>query len=687
MLKTPWPWSARLALVAGVLALVESLLSGQLRTAAVGTALGVTLGGGLGLAMDLLGLPLRRLPRLAALIVWPLLCIGGALWLARALGIFARLEGEYASLAWGALAASSLSAIFGGLALATLQPTRTDPAALVSRLSKKGRRWVVGALLAGALGALLADRLLFVGLYPIAHAALRLATLAGFGAALFFHRSWRPTLRRWATLLAALAMVTIATFASLHAAPVTLAKITQPFGACWLDTLRSLTDVDGDGFSGMLTGGDIAPWDPAVSLTAAGDNVLDPTLGDLKLYPGEGPAPLSVIFISIDTLRPDHLGVYGHSRDTSPNIDALAARSTRYTRAYTAGTWTSLAMSAAHRGIYPRRMHWTHLVETSKYRLLRKHETSTLRDGERLRLWFGLPVEDPRPTLAQRLRARGMATLAVVDDGYSQFFNPHLGAGDGFDSFKVAPVLRGSRPNNAGTSDLAITALAGVPADTSFFMWVHYFGAHGPNRRFKDVPKYGKSRTDRYDHMVRQTDQELGRFLDAIERVRATRPVLVVLTSDHGETFSKKRHHGNGVTEGQVRIPLLISGPGFDPGVDDRLASIVDIAPTVLAATQTPTGQAVFDGLDLAQPAPKGRVILAETWRYRADMKPRYDVMALMNGRKVLTFDRRRNSRKTTWQRKQGLPRAKSLKTPATLEAALKRYLNQTRGGAVHWQD
>jgi len=684
----PWPWSARLALCGCALGGTDALVGGAYGAIIAAGGLGATLGAVVGAGLDLVGLLASMLPRWGALAVWPAGLLAAALWLARALGAFARLSGRHAALAWAVLVAVGLGAIAGGAALASLQRTRGEPLGLAARLGPRWRRGVLALLGLGAVTLVVGDRRLYVDLYPVAHSALRVSTLGLLGVAAWFHWSWRPTARRRAALTAALLGVTVTTFATLHDAPKTTASVVSvPFGATWLGLLRAGTDFDGDGFSGFLSGGDLAPSDPSVGVVSF-DDVQDPTLADIELYPGTGPAPTSVVFITVDTLRADHLGCYGYERETSPNLDAFAATSRRYTRAYTAGTWTSLAMSAAHRGLYPRRLRWARLLETNKYRLLRTNELSQMRENEKPHLWFGLPVDDPRPTLAERLQARGMKTLAVADDGFSQFFHPRLGAARGYDYYRLVDKLPKKKRNNVGTSDLAIRTLKKkLPADRPFFLWVHYFGAHKPDRTRKGIPTFGDTLVDRYDHTIRYADREVGRLLDALAEVRAERPLLTILTSDHGESLGRRRHHGTGISESQVRIPLFINGPGFEAGVDEQLASIVDIVPTVLAATETPIGAARFDGIDLAQPGPESRVVVAETWRYRADRAPALDLIAVMDGAEVLAYDRRRNVRRATRQGEQGHKHGRTVPTPGHLEEALQTYLEQTRGGEVDWED
>src|SRR5207342_3124431 len=112
-----------------------------------------------------------------------------------------------------------------------------------------------------------------------------------------------------------------------------------------------------------------------------------------------------VVLITVDSLRPDHLGVYSRAfgpngRSTSPNIDRFATQSTVFDRAYAAGAWTSIAVPALLRGVYPRRLEWKRWFETTLYALVRKPFENKLRAGEQPMRMFPLAFDDRHPPIA-----------------------------------------------------------------------------------------------------------------------------------------------------------------------------------------------------------------------------------------------------------------------------------------------
>ncbi|MCA9544424.1 MAG: sulfatase-like hydrolase/transferase, partial [Myxococcales bacterium] len=223
-------------------------------------------------------------------------------------------------------------------------------------------------------------------------------------------------------------------------------------------------------------------------------------------------------------------------------------------------------------------------------------------------------------------------------------------------------------------------------------MWVHYFGPHSPSSRHTNKWAFGEGVDAEYDHEVRFNDAHVGRLLAVLTQVAAETPLLVILTSDHGELFhDKRRLHGTGLQEALVRIPLFIRGPGFERGHTDRLVSLVDLAPTILAATGTPAGGAL-DGQDLAAllaAPPTERVLLTDTWRFNRNKRAVTDMVGAFDGKQMLVKDRVRN---VTWlfDQHEVSQHPKDHFAPDAarhLQAALQQYLSQTRGGKVDLRD
>jgi arylsulfatase A-like enzyme len=433
--------------------------------------------------------------------------------------------------------------------------------------------------------------------------------------------------------------------------------VEAPLPGLVLDGLRTATDVDGDGYSALLGGGDCAPFDGQVHPGAyeAPDNGRDDncSLGDVTAaqvsLPDEveiptAPATTSVVLITVDTLRADRMGVYGHSRDTTPRIDAWAKQALVFDKAFTSGGWTSIAVSSMFHGLYPRRMSWTRLIETSRFRLLRAPEKP--KKGERIRASFAMPLDDEHKPLAWWLRRRNMYTTAVVNDGHSQFLSPKFGCAEGFDQYRTLDSVSPSKRDDKHTTQLAIEALKQAPEDRPFFLWVHYFGPHDPTTSHPGVESFGSALIDRYDHEIRAADLAVGQLLDVITSLRQKREIAVVLAADHGEWFrSKGRQHGR-VTPDVTHIPLIVQAEGWPQTRYPGVASLVDVMPTILDLTQTPAPSGL-DGLALRRQLDEKSersVVLAETWSLNRNGALSLDLVAAIDTEFSLQVDRRKNA-------------------------------------------
>lgn len=600
-------------------------------------ALGLSLWVGL-LTAGLLSLIRAVGARLPARLSWALyLMIGGAwAWsLADGLEAFTRLGGPHGLLAFLTICGALLSGLTCAVAYGAL-PLHGRVGHLPSVRASRGTLAALAALV--VVGALVADKRLFSGIYGAFHQGLRLSALLALIWCVTVLSTLFGGVKPWlkVSLLSIAGLVMAVPLCGLSSESD--ARLYALQGSGWLqgalERVRVITDLDRDGHSSLFGGGDCAPLNAAIHPSARElpDNGIDDNCraGDLKLTQDTfqraemptSPAPQSLVLITVDTLRPDHMSAFGYSRDTTPNIEEWAQRGVSFDRAYSASAWTSIAVSSLMRGLYPSSLKWTRVYETTKYRLVRLKETFTLPKGEQVRLSFTMPLDEDRETLAETLKARGLYTSAVVDDGYGEFLSPKMGLSRGFDRFELVDQLPRAQRTDKGTIDLALKALAERPEGAPFFLWVHLFGPHDPNQRHRRVKRFGKGIVGKYDHEIAFMDEQVGRLLKALKVARRAeralgRELTIALTSDHGELFQgSRRYHGVDLHEQSIRVPMIIEGPGFEPGVrSGRPVSLVDLAPTLLAAVEAPPSHAQ-DGWDLKAllSAEQERILFAETW-------------------------------------------------------------------------
>ena len=286
----------------------------------------------------------------------------------------------------------------------------------------------------------------------------------------------------------------------------------------------------------------------------------------------EGP---SVVLYLVDTLRPDHLGVYGYPRETSPRLDAFARDAVVFENAYSPSSWTRPATASLLTGLSPGRHGATGRVDV-------------LPDEVRL--------------LSEHFQEAGYRTLGLVT-------NPNViplwGFDQGFDLFEDVD----SRSRGASADvlmDRVLEQLDALPPDTPFFLYVHALDPHEPYEPPPDwaQPFEGGGRRDvaLYDGEIAFGDYHFGRLLDRLRARGQYEEALVVFVSDHGEEFEEHggTGHGHALFEESVRIPLLVKLPGNERAGArvSGIATLMDVAPTVLAALGRPV-PADLDGVDL----------------------------------------------------------------------------------------
>ncbi len=269
--------------------------------------------------------------------------------------------------------------------------------------------------------------------------------------------------------------------------------------------------------------------------------------------------PRSVLFVTIDTLRPDHVGAYGHPEARTPYIDALARGGAQFTGA---------------RVPYPLTLpsHTTLLTGRQPYR-----------HGARRNDSFALDRE--LPTLPGRMGETGRATGAIVSTFVlNRSFGLNASFGTYIDFSDPRDMRRGKNERRADeTTDLARAWLTDRP-DSSFFLWVHYFDPHDdyePPRPFAQL--YAGDERSLYDGEIAYTDFEFGRLLRKLDgRVDAANR-LTVVTSDHGEAFGEHGEVGHGyfLYDTTVRVPLIFAEGTTHSRVHRGLVRSIDVFPTV----------------------------------------------------------------------------------------------------------
>lgn len=275
---------------------------------------------------------------------------------------------------------------------------------------------------------------------------------------------------------------------------------------------------------------------------------------------------LSVLLITIDTLRADALGCYGHPTVATPWIDRLAAGGVRFEQAHAQNVVTLPSHCNILSGRYP------------------------LDHGVRDNSGFRFPED--APTLATILKARGYRTGAFV----SAFpLDSRFGLERGFDVYddrlgdsEVGPAFHMEERPGLRTVAAAKTWLDAQGSQPTF-CWVHLYEPHAPYE--PPEPWASRYRGDLYHGEVSAADAALEPLLAPLVGASNAGRTLVVLTADHGESLGQhgENTHGTFAYEPTLRVPLVIYAPRlFGARVVQEPARHVDILPTVLDALAAP---------------------------------------------------------------------------------------------------
>ncbi|MGH9868230.1 MAG: sulfatase-like hydrolase/transferase [Candidatus Polarisedimenticolia bacterium] len=286
----------------------------------------------------------------------------------------------------------------------------------------------------------------------------------------------------------------------------------------------------------------------------------------------------SVLLITIDSLRPDRLGFAGYEAGETPNLDALAGRSIRFTSAMAPAPLTTPSIASVLTGRWP--LH--HGV-----RLDEKHR---LADGE--------------TTLAEALGGAGYRTAGI---GGSLLLHPRHGFSQGFsqylESFGEMPRPREAPVQGMPAARVVTRALEWLEGNyrEDFFLWVNF---HDPHYFYSPPAPFAQKFADRpYDGEVAYVDAELGRLLSKLKDYGIEDRTLVVVAGSHGEGLMDhgEAWHGTLLHQSTLHVPLLIKpAAAVSAGRDvDLPVSLVDLMPTLLEATGT-KAPAGMDGRSIA---------------------------------------------------------------------------------------
>jgi arylsulfatase A-like enzyme len=287
--------------------------------------------------------------------------------------------------------------------------------------------------------------------------------------------------------------------------------------------------------------------------------------------------PKNLVFILVDTLRPDHLGYAGYERETTPNIDKIAAESVAFMDTYAPSPHTPRSIPPLFFSRYPSRMTW------------------------RGASWNYPEILEDNLSVFEVLDEQGFYSVGMTSHFY---FEPDQGIRQGFDEWDNS----GSGSISESNDDIAapriwkktepvIEAIAKRSEKASlsnnqaepFALFVHLFEPHA---RWigHDEYDFGRGSTPRerhinnYDSEIAYVDAYVGRIVKKLKQEGLYDNSVLVLTSDHGEGFNEHGYffHGQTLYNEIIHVPLLIRVPGWHSRKVEGPVSLLDVAPTLL---------------------------------------------------------------------------------------------------------
>lgn len=353
-------------------------------------------------------------------------------------------------------------------------------------------------------------------------------------------------------------------------------------GKIWVLIGRSLSDRDHDGYAALFDGGDCDDENATINPGARdipGNGIDENCMGGdakkksakVKVTPKKQKAEDifkgNFLFVCVDTLRADKLGVLGNKNNLTPNIDRFAKRATLFEKAYSQAANTPQSFPSIFTSMYPSRVPF-------------------------VKRFTGYPVLKPEAlTIFEVLEKHGFHNVGMTSHFY---FTEKRGIRQGVKEWdnEGATGIAASNKDIASprTIKKALARLKTLAEEKKkFSMFVHLFEPHSTYVKHKAkgyiYDKRGvKGLEQKYDNEIRFADEYFGKLIDGLKTLGLEETTTVVLFADHGEAFGEHRFyfHGQALYREVLHVPLIIAVPKKAPHRVRSVVGLIDIAPTIM---------------------------------------------------------------------------------------------------------
>ena len=319
--------------------------------------------------------------------------------------------------------------------------------------------------------------------------------------------------------------------------------------------------------------------------------------------------PLNLIIISIDTLRPDHMGVYGYDKNTTPNIDAWAKDAIVFSNMHTIIPATYPSFAILQTGMHPLES----MIINNGVVNGRVYKT-------------GPPIRDQVNTLAEILKNNGYKTAAFLTNPVLE--KSYTNLDQGFSEYYLKSVWDGY-PDRTNYLTLLNNALTWISDNKNekIYLWIHLMDPHAPytpNTEYEckfnenycsEIKSKGFLKLDDerkkyegcqkedlqqekidvietlYDGTIATSDDFVGKILKKIQDSGLDKNSVVLLYGDHGEGFENQYYftHSHAIYESSTRIPFLAKIPNQKVRIVENLLDNTSIFPFLLNALNLKT--------------------------------------------------------------------------------------------------
>lgn len=370
---------------------------------------------------------------------------------------------------------------------------------------------------------------------------------------------------------------------------------------------RNLTDVDRDGASSLLGGGDCDEFNSDVSprtrdipgngldencdgrdSVSSKENIIPTPQYYEKLRPDQV-KKFNIVLVVIEALRADHVGASGYDYETTPNLDRLNDEAIFFAQMYSQSSATAYSLPSMLSGELSGMMSW-HLDKI--YQMSDKHIT-----------------------LAERLKGYGYeSTIIVNNDLNRRFTSLHQGYDSVLNYYDSVSKKDRHYYSRHGAPVITTNAIEFIEDNlrksdrAPFFLTVHYQDPHAPyeEHSVEGYPSFRTNDKGRYDSEIAYTDRHLGHLIDFLKHREKGLwdDTILIVTGDHGEEFKEhgKKTHAKTCYQESVHVAFWLKAPGLDPQFVNQNTALVDVVPTVLELIGEPDKSGDLDGQSLLVP-------------------------------------------------------------------------------------